>query len=201
MHDQELEVKFYVKDLGAVEKRLQNAGAQLAQPRTLEFNLRFDTPKGDLANSFKVLRLRQDTRARLTFKGPAQMMDGVRLRQEIEFTVGDFHSARAFLEALGYRVSMIYEKYRAEYELEGVHIALDELPYGNFVEIEGPDAASIQSANRIAELNWEASVPESYVMLFDRLRGNLRLPFRDLIFENFQGSGIDVSALDLEPAD
>ena len=41
--------------------------------------------------------------------------------QELEFTVGDFDMARAFLQALGYQVSMIYEKYRAGYDWEGMH--------------------------------------------------------------------------------
>jgi len=201
VRDQELEVKFYVKDLGAVEARLRKSMALLVQPRTHEFNLRFDTPTGDLARSYRVLRLRQDTAARLTYKGPSQMQEGVRIRQEIEFTVGNFRSARKFLEALGYQVSMIYEKYRTMYDLDKVHVALDELPYGDFVEIEGPDATSIHSVNQIVGLNWEASVPDSYTMLFNRLRSEFNLPYRNLVFESFQGTGINVSLLNIEPAD
>ena len=201
MSDQELEVKFYVRDLAGVEARIRKSRAVLSQPRTHEFNLRFDTPAGDLARAYRVLRLRQDTAARLTYKGPAQSQEGVRIRQEIEFTVGDFHSARKLLEALGYQVYMIYEKYRTVYDLDQVHVALDELPYGDFVEIEGPDASSIQSANQITGLNWEATVPESYTMMFDRLRNEFNLPIRNLVFESFQGTGIDVSKLNIEPAD
>ena len=201
MSDQELEVKFYVRDLAGVEARIRKSRAVLAQPRTHEINLRFDTPGGDLARSYRVLRLRQDTAARLTYKGPAQSQEGVRIRQEIEFTVGDFHSARKLLEALGYQIAMIYEKYRTVYDLDQVHIALDELPYGDFVEIEGPDVSSIRSANQITGLNWEATVPESYTMMFDRLRNEFNLPYHNLVFESFQGTGIDVSKLNIEPAD
>ncbi len=201
MIDQELEVKFYVKNLAAIEDRLRRSTAKLAQPRTHEFNLRFDTPAGDLARSYRVLRLRQDTATRLTYKGPARMEDGVRIRQEIEFTVGDFRSARKFLEALGYQVRMIYEKYRTVYDLDEVHVALDELPYGDFVEIEGPDSNSIRSVNRILELKWEASVPESYTMLFDSLRSSFGLPYRDLIFDNFRDTEIKVSGLNIQTAD
>jgi adenylate cyclase class 2 len=199
--DQELEVKFYVRDLAAVEARLCKTEALLVQPRTHEVNLRFDTPAGELARSYRVLRLRQDTAARLTYKGPAKMQEGVRIRQEIEFTVGDFHSARRFLEAIGYQVSMMYEKYRTVYDLDRVHVALDELPYGDFVEIEGPDSASIHSVNQIVGLKWENNIPESYSMLFDRLRSEFNLPYRNLVFECFQGTGIDVSKLNITPAD
>ena len=201
MKDQELEVKFYVNNLAAIEERLHKLGAQLEQPRTHEINLRFDTPGGDLARSFRVLRLRQDTAARLTFKGPAHEADGVRVRQELEFVVSDFAMARAFLQALGYQVAMIYEKYRASYDLEGTHIALDEMPYGNFVEIEGPDPATIQSINQRLGLDWTATVPASYVMLFNLLQVKLGLPFRDLIFENFKDLPITVEQLEVRPAD
>jgi len=184
--DQELEVKFYLSDLPALRARLEAAGAQLFKPRVHEINLRFDTPSGDLARGYRVLRLRQDSEARLTYKGPGELVDGVRSRQELEFTVSDFETARHFLEALGYEVSVMYEKYRATYTLEGVLVTLDEMPYGNFAEIEGPDGASIRKTAEALGLDWERRILDSYIMLFDRLRERLGLPFRDLSFTNFK---------------
>jgi len=201
MEDQEIEVKFFVLNLAAVGRRLKEMEAQQVQARTHELNLRFDTPDSQLARQFRVLRLRQDTAARLTFKGPAMGKDGVRIRQEIEFVVGDFRAARAFLEALGYQVSMIYEKFRAVYKYEGMLVALDELPYGSFVEIEGEDPAAIRAASQRLGLNWEASVQESYTMLFDRLRKALGFPFSDLVFENFRGLEIPAAAMNVRAAD
>jgi len=184
--DQELEVKFYLSDLSALRARLEAAGAQLFKPRVHEINLRFDTPSGDLARGYRVLRLRQDSEVRLTYKGPGELVDGVRSRQELEFTVSDFETARHFLEALGYEVSVMYEKYRATYTLEGVLVTLDEMPYGNFAEIEGPDGASIRKTAEALGLDWERRILDSYIMLFDRLRERLDLPFRDLSFTNFK---------------
>lgn len=201
MNDQELEVKFYVRDLRILEQRLIRLQAQLIQPRTHEINLRFDTPGGDLSRAFQVLRLRQDNAARLTYKGPARVEGGVRVRQEIEFVVSDFQAARALLEALGYQVAMIYEKYRSMYDFGQVHVTLDVLPYGDFVEIEGPDPESIRSVNDHMGLNWEARAPESYVVLFNRLRQELNLPFRDLVFENFQNLVIPEDVFGLQAAD
>jgi adenylate cyclase class 2 len=201
MIDQELEVKFFIADLEAVEQRMQALGARLLQPRVHEVNLRFDTQDGELSRQFRVLRLRQDDAARLTYKGPSSFQDGVRLRQEIEFTVSDFEAARRFLEALGYHVALLYEKYRTTYELEGVHITLDKMPYGTFVEIEGPDPGSIRSVNENLGLDWEQRVPESYTMLFERLREALGLPFNDLSFANFAGLDVAMEAIDVRPAD
>ena len=184
--DQELEVKFYLTNRREIEDRVRDLGASRTSIRTFEINLRFDAPDGSLTASQKVLRLRQDTHARLTFKGPSQNRQDVAARQEIEFQVGDFAAARRFLEALGYEVNVIYEKYRTTYELENVQITLDEMPYGRFCEVEGPDAASIQSVAERLGLDWSARVMESYMALFSSLKKRLSLSFRDLTFANFE---------------
>ncbi len=200
MNDQEIEVKYYIADLKALEAKLKSLGARLAQPRTHEINLRFDTGDEELKRSYQVLRLRQDQIARLTFKGPSHFQDGARFRQEIEFQVSDFEAARRFLEALGYHVSMMYEKYRAAYELDEVEITLDELPYGNFAELEGPNPDALRGVNEKLGLNWETRAEESYTVLFDHLREVMGLEFSDLSFENFQGLNVSPSLMHLHPA-
>ena len=201
MKDQEIEVKYYIADLPALEAKLKRLNAHLVQPRTHEVNLRFDTADEVLKSSFKVLRLRQDKAARLTYKGPSQYQEGARLRQEIEFEVSDFAAARRLLEALGYQVSMMYEKYRAAYELDGVEITLDEMPYGNFAELEGPDTKSLRIVNEKLGLDWETRAAESYTTLFDRLRETMGLAFSDLSFENFRSLNVSPAELELRPAD
>jgi adenylate cyclase, class 2 len=201
MENQEIEIKFYVHDLSAIEARLFANGAQLVQGRVLETNLRFDKPSQELEKSARVLRLRRDTEARLTYKGPAESLDGVRKREEIEFIVSDFRKARQLLEALGYQVSMIYEKYRRLYDLLGTHVALDEMPYGNFVEIEGPDVETIQAVNSLLGLNWDVCVPFSYSALFDQLKLQFNLDFRDLTFLNFTNISVDSIDLGVVSAD
>ncbi|MBN1666296.1 MAG: class IV adenylate cyclase [Anaerolineales bacterium] len=198
---QELEVKFLVADLGQIAARLQAQPARLTQARLYERNLRFDRPDGSLESSLQVLRLRQDTAARLTYKGPGVVRQGVQVRTELEVQVDDFGQAQALLEALGYQVSWMYEKYRAVYQLGQVAVTLDEMPYGDFVEIEGPDAASIQAASQVLQLAWPARVTSSYAGLFWGLQQALGLQFRDLTFENFKALQIDLGLLGLGYAD
>ena len=193
--NQELEVKFYLSDGSGFIARLNAAGGVLLKPRVHEINLRFDTRDRQLAQASQVLRLRLDREARLTFKGAGKEQDGVQLRQELEFVVSDFDTARAFLEALRYEVAFLYEKYRATYTLGDVLVTVDEMPFGFFAEIEGPDVPRIHAAANRLELDWEARILESYTVLFDRLKASLGLAVRDLSFENF--IGIDVSAVDL----
>ncbi len=200
-NQQELEIKLYLSDLPAFQRKVEALGGQLVEPRLREINLRFDTPNGELTRTAQVLRLRQDTAARLTYKGPGETIGGVHARREIEFTVGDYQSAQALLEALGYQISLIYEKFRTTYSLDGLQITLDEMPYGNFTEIEGSDPGAIRTATEKLGLNWEARILHSYTSLFDRLRDKLDFTFRDLSFANFSTLDISPTNLGVTPAD
>lgn len=199
--NQEIEAKFYITGLQAVQERLESLGARLVHERTHEINLRFDTPGGDLLRQLQVLRLRQDSQARLTYKGPARTVEGARARQEIEFTVSDFSSAQAFLEALGFQVIMMYEKYRTTYTMDGMEILLDEMPYGSFLEIEGPDTAAMQRLALALQIDWESAAEDSYTALFEKLRGRLGFTFRDLSFANFAALNVTAADLGLRAAD
>ena len=117
--DQELEVKFYLSRRKDMELKL-NALGQVSAPRVHEVNLRLDTANFSLLATGRLLRLRQDARARVTYKGAGSEQGGARLRQELEFTVSDFDTALALFEALGYQVYMMYEKYRTTYQLGNV---------------------------------------------------------------------------------
>ncbi len=201
MNAQEIEAKFYVNDLAGVEARLRVLGAELIQPRVHETNLRFDTAGRDLRRAKQVLRLRHDDQARMTFKGPAQKRGGVMSREEIEFVVEDFDRARAFIEALGYEITVFYEKYRATYELDGTHIMLDELPYGDFVEIEGSDVESIHALADKLKLRWSAAIETSYQALFERVADRLKLEKSRLAFDVFKGRKPDGKQLEVIAAD
>ena len=201
MKDHELEIKFFTENLEALEKRALELGAVLVQPRSHEYNLRFDTRNGELSEAMSVLRLRQDSGIHLTFKGPSKTLGGVLARKEIEFEVSDFKAAQKFIEALGFRSKFVYEKYRTTYEIDEVKITLDEMPYGNFVEIEGPDAESIQSMSEQLNFDWDERLPESYIGLFRRIKELANLSFKDLTFDNFKDQRVDLGRVGVRSAD
>ena len=113
--EHEIEAKFCVLSLKSIEERINKIGGKLIKPRHHERNLRFDTPQQDLTRANKALRLRQDQHIHLTFKGPAEHVGGISKRQEIEFQANDFKAANNFLNALGYKISVVYEKFRTTY--------------------------------------------------------------------------------------
>lgn len=198
--DQELEVKFYLSRRGEMEAKLNSIG-QVSAPRVHEVNLRLDTKDMSLLSTGRLLRLRQDARARVTYKGTGSEVEGVRLRTELEFTVSDFNTTLKLFEALGYQVYMMYEKYRTTYQLSNVEVALDEMPTGDFLEIEGTDSGSIRKVADQLGLDWERRILDSYSVLFERTRQNLGFSFRDLSFENFKGITITPQGMGVMVAD
>jgi adenylate cyclase class 2 len=200
-NDMEIEAKFYLRDLTAFRQRLETLGAVQVKPRHHELNLRFDLPDGSLTRAHRVLRLRQDGRALLTYKGAGQEGTEVAVRQEVEVEVSDADACRRLLEALGYQVSMIYEKYRTTYRLGNVEIVLDEMPFGLFCEIEAPDAGTIHQLAERLQLNWQARIAMGYYTLFDQLKAASGLNIRDLTFDNFRQNPVDLSIIGITFAD
>lgn len=198
-NDREIEAKFLVADLALLAERLRAAGAQPQGERVFESNLRFDTPSGQLRSAKSALRLRQDTRSRVTFKGPPESGSEANERLEIEFAVSDFAAVRRLFEALGYQVFAIYEKYRTTWAWDGLEVVLDELPIGSFVEIEGGDAAQVRAAAEKLGLDWSARISTSYLELFEQLR-SAGYPSRELSFAACEGIPADLAKIGLRRA-
>jgi adenylate cyclase class 2 len=136
----------------------------------------------------------------LTYKGPARSGEAVSVRQEIEIEVSDFAAARRLLEALEFHVEVIYEKYRTTYTLDSAEIVLDELPYGSFVEIEGPDVERIRDIADRLSLEWEARSAASYLAMFSTLVEARGIPARNLTFAELSGVAVTPSDLGLRYA-
>ncbi len=188
---QEVEVKLHTTDLDRVRAALDAAGATLRTARVFERNLRYENAEGSLTAGGVVLRLRQDERAKLTYKADASMEDGIVKRFEAEVVVSDFEAMDVILRRLGYRVALVYEKYRTTYELDGAEIVLDELPYGNFTEIEA-DAARIERVAETLGLGGSRRMRGSYTDMFGQLKLRLGLEMRDCSFEAFAGVDVGV---------
>ena len=194
--DLEIEVKFLVADLEGQRQRLEEIGGEQKQPRTFEYNIRFDTQWQSLMLQGKLLRLRQDTAAWITYKGvPEESRPSeARIREELEMEVQSFTTAKAILEKVGFEPQQVYEKYRHTYLLGDVEVVLDELPYGDFVEIEGEDGAIRKAAEQL-KLNWADRILKNYLALMQELKEYHQLAFDDLTFENFSDQQAQIADL------
>ena len=191
---QEVELKLHTPDLSLVRSALEAASAALRKPRVHERNFRYENAAGNLTRQGIVLRLRQDQQATLTYKAGARIENGISTRVEAEVVVDDFDVMDAILRRLGYEVALIYEKYRTTYTLGGAEIALDEMPFGSFSEIEA-DADVIESLVTRLGLENQPRMAASYTEIFADVKARLNLDFRDLTFDNFAGVAVPGWAL------
>ena len=192
----EVEVKFLVRDLAGVRELLLAAGAVLKKGRVFERNVRYDTEDEALLGRWELLRLRQDTAVKLTFKGPpAEAIESeAKVREELEVEVSDFDTAAAIVQRLGFEPKQIYEKYRETFQLGAVEVVLDEMPYGDFVELEGPEA-DLKPLTAILQLDWSKRILDNYLLMMAQLKAFHNLPFNDLAFAHFAKTGFVVADL------
>lgn len=181
----EIEVKFYLTDPDAVRTRILSLGAAPRQDG-FETNVRFDDAGQRLMREKKMLRLRQDTRCRLTVKSPpADADENYKIFREDEVEVGDFQTMIAILEQLGFYPRQIYEKRRETFSLLQTELCLDTLPFGHFLEIEGEKEA-IRTVAEAIGLPWEKRITANYLSLFAMIKKEMDLPFDDVTFVNFE---------------
>ena len=185
----EIELKFPVPDLPALQQRLRSLGFILDTPRTYESNVLYDTPGRALLNSRQLLRIRRygDTWL-LTHKlQPTDVTPGdarFKRRIETETTVADGEALAAVFRSLGYAPVFRYDKFRAEWSdpATGGHVVLDETPIGAYAEIEG-DPAWIDSTLHRLQIDAATCTTESYGRLFLAWKERTQSPAEDLTFD------------------
>lgn len=133
----EIEKKFRLrpKQVAKITRRLKKLGAQFTD-ETFEQNY---LHRGRVLDERRaVLRLRKtESKTLLTYKQPIGTSGHVKQKIEYETEVSNVEQTEKIIAALGYQLSLVYEKRRKTFHLGEVEIVLDELPFGLFMEIEG----------------------------------------------------------------
>jgi adenylate cyclase, class 2 len=168
----EIEAKLKVDALEPIAQKLAQIGAT-AGGEVVQTDYYFDDAESSLAKSDKALRMRKEVqegkeKTILAYKGPRENGKFKR-RQEVQFGVDNAQQTIALLGALGYEKSLVIQKRRKLWWLEGCEIALDELPQlGTFVEIEGPSEEKIADVQSRLGLAQVPHIKESYAALIWR---------------------------------
>ncbi len=158
-------------------------GARPFRDRRLQDDRVFDWPDTRLRDARNLLRVRREAgTATLTFKGAPQP-GTMKVREEIETTVGDGSNLITMLERLGLRVAFRYQKYRQEFTHGGAILAIDETPVGTYLEIEG-DADRIATIATAMGRTQADYVVDSYRDIFLRDREARGLSATDMVFES-----------------
>ena len=142
----EVELKAVVDDLAERKKKIEAAGASLSFEGKIS-DRRYDFASLELTGRDEVLRTRRyqdrkSTRTYLDWKGPTEMRDGYKMREEITAPVEDSESLEKILERLGLQLTWEIDRDISQYELAGAVIRFETYPRMDvLVEVEGePDA-------------------------------------------------------------
>lgn len=160
----EYEAKFLAVDVDGLQAKLTALGAVQAFPRTLLTRKIFEN---DALEGGAWVRLRDEaTRSILTLK---QVTDSTTIdgTTEIETEVSDLQAMAEILRNVGLREVRYQENFREEWRLGEVAFDFDTWPdLPTFVEIEGPDEASVRQAAALLDLDYTearfGSVDEIY---------------------------------------
>lgn len=212
----EIERKYPVPGFSALRQALIEAGAT-PEPVVFEQNIVFDATSpdakpdagpaakpdsgqiapGPLRAAGILLRLRRNSPGgqaavagvvTVKLPAPGQAPAGYKVRREIETRVEDFSAMEAILHALGYREALRYEKVRQTWALGGLHVCLDRLPFGRFVELEGAPEDIAAWAARLGLDPASARSATYHDLHLERLAGQGLTPTDSFVFSPDQSA-------------
>jgi adenylate cyclase, class 2 len=178
----EIEIKFRVADLRALNRKLRAGGFRLVTPRTHELNTLYDMQGEILRRRKELLRLRKYGRTwTLTHKSGGKK-GRHSSRVELETGVADGKKMDLILRALGYAPTFRYEKFRAEWSDGKGQVVVDETPIGNFCEIEGPSRWIDATAKKL-RVTPADYITKNYATLFSDWKQHTRSSAEGMTFK------------------
>jgi adenylate cyclase, class 2 len=185
----ETEVKIKIEDVADFCCRLEALNPARLSARHFEDNRLLDFPNESIYTHKHLVRIRTiEGRGILTYKGPPRP-DGVfKTREELETGLENADLALQIFEKIGMQVYFRYQKYRQEFQIEGVYVVVDETPIGNYVELEGTKEAIRSLAQK---LGFEESqfVSLSYYTLYLEHCRNIGTTPRFMVFTDSELPG------------
>jgi predicted adenylyl cyclase CyaB len=137
----ELKLRLTTQQKTQVLKKLNQLGAQ-PHPVRHQIDTLFNCDHINFKQLDQSLRLRIETVgkkkiATLTFKGtPQHSPDGHKTRDEFN-TPANPEATPQLLQAIGFYPTLIIEKARSPFTIGKLEVAIDELKFGTFLELEG----------------------------------------------------------------
>jgi adenylate cyclase class 2 len=179
----EVEVKFLISDVAALEGHLRSAGFREKTPPTHEMNTLYDTPDQALRSRGEILRIRKyGEKWKLTHKSKGNKGKH-KARVEHELAIADGPTLDAIFGALGYQPRFIYEKFRSEWTDGQGDVVVDRTPIGNIAEIEGTPDWIDATAHHLG-ISESAYITKSYAELFFDWKNRTRSAAENMTFRD-----------------
>lgn len=180
----EKEVKFKVDDPKGLIGLLKSKSAEKVSGM-FQRTTRMDTPNMDLEKKGIFLRVRTGDKSIVTLKKKINDKADSDLfeRLELETEVKDTQVLADVFEQLGFSKRLVMEKYRVNYKYKNTTLSLDELPFGNYIEIEG-EPKDISTVIKDLELNFSNRINVTYWDLFEEFKKGSGEVSENIVFPN-----------------
>ena len=178
---EEIEVKFKISDPEEIRKKLKKMGA-ISKGSVNEKNITFDDPERDFGNDVKMLRVRDDGKVTITYKGKPK--EGkFKKRREIEILSDNYEASVELIKSLGFKPAWSYQKIREGWLLGETYITIDKLPQmGYWMEIEGTEE-EIDSVIQSLGFNPDEGTSKTYKRIFQEYCEKNNIEFGDMVFK------------------
>lgn len=162
----EIEAKFLNVDHNALRAKLKEIGAERVQPMRLMKRKNYDFPDGRLAKIHGWVRLRDEGgKITLSYK---QLNDRtLHGTHEVSLAVDHFGRADDLLRSIGLQAASYQETKRESWQFGELEIELDEWPWAKpYIEMEGPDEASLKDLAQKLGLDWSKACHGSVEIVY-----------------------------------
>lgn len=179
-HSTEREIKLKLENPSDLISKLNSKKAKFIG-KSFQRTTRMDTESMGLEKNGVFLRVRSGSKNIVTLKRKLRENAEVFERQEIETEVEDIDKLADIFYGLGFTKRLILEKYRADFEYEGVKISVDELPFGFYVELEGDPEKIFETAKEL-DLNTGDKITVTYWDLFENYKKETGARGENIVF-------------------
>ncbi|OPY37279.1 MAG: CYTH domain protein [Methanoregula sp. PtaU1.Bin006] len=133
----EVELKVRIPSPDPVRERLKQKKAEFLG-RVHEHDIFYNAPHRDFGKTDEAVRVRYTgDHAVVTYKGPKIRKSGLKAREELNFAVESGEAFETMLDRLGFRKTLVVDKWRENFRLGDISVCLDDVAgLGTFAEIE-----------------------------------------------------------------
>lgn len=115
--------------------RLAELGAEFSNERFEENFLHRSNSTDETGAMLRIRKIAGSTF--LTYKERTKSDSGFKTKIEHETLVSDAEETEHIVAKLGFKLAVVYEKHRKTWHFQKCEVVLDELPFGQYMEIEG----------------------------------------------------------------
>lgn len=177
MNNIESEYKFELTNKERLVLQLIEIGAQGGE-RAHELTVMYDNSDQHMNKKDARLRVRTKTtgdgnsEVSISYKQPLSR-EGLKREIEYQTIVKSKEMLELIIDEMGYKQVSSYERYRTDYHIGSgddlIEISIDELPFGNFVEIEGSNLEKISDLALKLGFNKDMHIENSYDGIFNTI--------------------------------